>query len=54
MMRFSIERRPRKYVKRYGFLLLARKYKKKSMHIGLDSLKTTFKKVVLKTIEFLG
>ena len=28
--------------------------KKKSMHIGLDSLKTTFKKVVLKTIEFLG
>ena len=44
----------KKYVKRYGFLSFARKYKKQSFGTGLDSLKTGSKKVVHKADEFLG
>ena len=50
---YSIEPRTRKYVKGYGFLLFVRKYKKKLMDKGLDSLKTASKKVVDKAGEFL-
>ena len=51
---YSIEPRTRKYVKGYGFLSFARKYKKQLLDTGLDSLKTTSKKVVHKAGEFLG
>ena len=36
MARYSIELRTRKYVKGYGFLLFARKYKKQLLDTGLD------------------
>ena len=39
---YFIEPRTRKYVKGYGFLSLARKYKKQLLNAGLDSLKTAF------------
>ena len=53
-MRYSMEPRFRKYVKRYGFLLFARKfgdkYGKKLMDIatktGMDVAKTVSKRVV--------
>ena len=55
---YSIEPRIRKYVKGYGFLSFARKYKKQLLDTRLDSLKTTSKKVIHKaaesTREFLG
>ena len=54
MRRYSIEPRTRKYVKGYGFLSFARKYRKQLMDNGLDALKTAFKKVVHKTRQFLG
>ena len=44
MTRYSIEPRTRKYVKEYGFLSFARKYKKQVLDTGLDSLKTASKK----------
>ena len=44
MRRYSIEPRTRKYVKGYGFLSFARKYRKQLMDNGLDALKTAFKK----------
>ena len=50
MTRYSIEPRTRKYIKGYGFLSLARKYKK-ILDTGLDPLKTASKKVVHKTDE---
>ena len=50
----SIEPRTRKYVKGYGFLSFARKYKKQLLDTGLDSLKTISKKVVHKAGDFLG
>ena len=50
---YSIEPRTRKYVKGYGFLSFARKYKKQLLDTGLYS-KTVSKKVVHKTGEFLG
>ena len=50
MTRYSIEPRKRKYVKGYGFLSFARKYKKQLLGTGLDDSK----KVVLKAGEFLG
>ena len=34
MQRYSIEPRTRKYVKGYGFLSFARKYKKKLLNTG--------------------
>ena len=49
-----MEPRTRKYVKGYGFLSFARKYKKQLLGTELDYLKTTSKKVVHKTGEFLG
>ena len=58
MTRYSIEPRTRKYVKGYGFLSFARnlsnKYKKQLLDTELDPLKTASKKVVHKTVEFLG
>ena len=51
---YSTEPRTRKYVKGYGFLSFARKYRKQLMDNGLDALKTAFKKVVHKTRQFLG
>ena len=53
-MQYSIEPRTRKYFKGYEFLTFARKYKKQLLDTRLDSLKTAFKKVVHKTVEFLG
>ena len=58
-MRYSMEPRFRKYVRRYGFLLFARKfcdkYGKKLMDIatktGMDVAKTVSKRVVQKTAE---
>ena len=54
MRRCSIEPRTRKYVKGYGFLSLARKYKRQLLDTGLNSLKTASTKVFHKTGEFLG
>ena len=53
MQRHSIEPRTRKYVKGYGFLLFARKYKK-LLDTGLDYLKIASQKVVHKANKFLG
>ena len=50
MRRYSIEPRTRKYVKGYGFLSFARKYKKQFLNTGLDASK----KVVHKAGEVLG
>ena len=54
MTQYSIEPRTRKYVKGYGFLSFARKYKKQLLDTGLDSVKTASKKVVHKAGEVLG
>ena len=50
MTRYSIEPRIIKYVKRYGFLSFARKYKKQLIDTGLDASK----KVVYKVVRFSG
>ena len=58
-MRYSTERKFRKYVKGYGFLSFARKfgvkYGKKLMYIatktGMDAAKAASKRVVQKTAE---
>ena len=50
MMQYSVEPRTRKYVKGYGFLLFARKYKKPLLDTGLNASK----KVVHEVGEFLG
>ena len=50
MRRYSIEPRTRKYVKGYGFLSFARKFKKQLLDKGLDASK----KVVHKAGEHLG
>ena len=54
MRRYSIEPRTRKYIKGYGFLSFARKYKKELLDTGLYSLNTASKKVFHKAGEFLG
>ena len=54
MRRYSIEPRTRKYVKGYGFLSFARKYKKQLLDTGLNAFKAASKKVVYKAGEFLG
>ena len=54
MTQYSIEPRTRKYVKGYGFLSVARKYKKQLLDTGLDAVKTASKKVVHKAGEVLG
>ena len=61
-MRYSTERKYRKYVKGYGFLLFARKfsdkYGKKLMYTatktGIDAAKIVSKRVVQKTAEATG
>ena len=54
MRRYSIESRIRNYVKGYGFLSLARKYKKQVLDTGLDAVKAASKKVVHKAGEYIG
>ena len=54
MRRCSIKPRTRKCIRRYRFLSLARKYKKKLLNTGLDFLKTASKKIVHETGELLG
>ena len=54
MRRYFTEPRTRKYIKEYGLLSFARKYKKQLLDTGLDSLKTASKKIVHKVGEFLG
>ena len=54
MRRYSIEPRTRKYVKGYGFLSFARKYKKQLLDTGLDAVKTASKKLVHEIGECLG
>ena len=54
MRRYFTEPRTRKYIKGYGLLSFARKYKKQLLDTGLDSLKTASKKIVHKVGEFLG
>ena len=54
MRQYSMEPRTRKYVKGYGFLLFATKYKKRLLDTGLDTVKTSSKKVVYKAGEFIG
>ena len=59
MIRYSIDLRARKYVKRYGFLAFGRNLSNiygtnlldTSTKRGLDALKTASKKVVYKTAE---
>ena len=50
MTRHPIEPKTRKYVKGYGFLSFARKYKKQILDKGLDASK----KVVHRADEFIG
>ena len=50
MTKYCIEPRTRKYVKGYGFLSFARKYKKQLLNTGLDASK----EVVHETGEYLG
>ena len=54
MARYSTEPRTRVYVKGYGFLIFARKYKKQLLDTGLDSLETASRTIVHKAGEFLG
>ena len=54
MQQYSIKQRTRKFVKGYGFILFARKYKKQFLDTQLDAVKTVSKKVVCKTSDFLG
>ena len=57
IIRYSIEPRimksTKKYVKGYGFLSFARKYKKQVQDAGPDYLNTASKKVVHKTGEII-
>ena len=46
MVQYSIEPRTMKYVKVYGLLSFARKYKKQLLGTGLHVVKTASKKVV--------
>ena len=48
-----MEPRARKYIKGYGFLSLASKYKKQLLDTWLDSFKTASEKVVPKAGEFI-
>ena len=52
MRRFSIEIKTRKFVKWYGFLWFARKYKKQLLNTGLDAIKTVSKKLSLNQVNF--
>ena len=44
IQQYSAEPTTRKYVKAYGFLSFAGKYKKQSLSTGLDPVKTASKK----------
>ena len=46
MTQYSIEPKTRKYVKGYGFLLFARKYKKQILNKGQDAFKKEVQKHV--------
>ena len=46
MTQYSIEPETRKYVKGYGFLLFARKYKKQILNKGQDAFKKEVQKHV--------
>ena len=50
---YSIKPRKIKYVKGYGFLPFARKYKKQLLNTWLDVLKIASKEVVHETGEFI-
>ena len=50
-MRYSTERKYRKYVKGYGFLSLVRKFGDNLVKTGIDAAKTASKRVVQKTAE---
>ena len=54
MGQYSVKLSTRKYVKGYGFLSFARKYKKQLLNTELNALKSASKKVVHKTGEFIG
>ena len=47
---YSVQPRTKKYVKGYGFLSFAKKYKKHLLDAGLDSLQSTSKKVVQNAV----
>ena len=49
--RYSTEARTRQYVRGYGFLSFARKFKKQLLDTGLDALKAAAKKVVHKAVN---
>ena len=61
-MWYSAEPEHRKYVKRYGFLLFARKFRDKygkklmdtATKIGIDASKTASKRLAQKTAEARG
>ena len=50
---YSTELRTRKYVKGYGFLSFARKWRKQLLDAGLDAVKTASKKAVNQASEVL-
>ena len=54
MRRYSTDKRTRKYVKVYGFLSFARKYKKQLFDTEIDAVETASKKLVHKAGEFIG
>ena len=54
MQWYSTQPITREYVKEYGFLSFARKYKKQLLDTGVDAVKTASKKVVHKSGEFVG
>ena len=54
MRQCSIEPGTRKYVKRYGFLSFAIKYKKQLFDTGIDAVEMASKKVVHKAGKFIG
>ena len=54
MQWYSTQPITREYVKGYGFLSFARKYKKQLLDTGVDAVKTASKKVVHKSGEFVG
>ena len=58
MVRYSIEWRTKKYVRKCEFLSfagqLSKKYRKQLLNAELDGLKTTSKKVVHKTAKTTG
>ena len=54
MWQYYTKPRRRKTIKRYGFLLFSKKYKKQLLDTELDSIKTASKKVLHKASGFVG